>query len=116
MSGTRPTGLRPGVTIMCDRRQVFGADGRLIRLSAAMYELLLVLAEADGRTVSRADITDRLQRNMQPPAERHIDRVVHELRRRLPPDLMGRRLIQTVHSEGYFVRPGVVQLYGQSSC
>ncbi|MEN9893866.1 MAG: Transcriptional regulatory protein BaeR [Pseudomonadota bacterium] len=103
-SGT-PSGPAPalpvwhyeGLSIDTARREVRPAGGGAIELTGSEYELLVLLARAGGRVLSRDDILAALRGHEAELYTRAVDIVVSRLRRKLEP----LEAIKTVRNAGY---------------
>ncbi len=77
-------------------------DGLRIEVSPREFELLHALLEADGRTLSRAELLERIWGIGFDPETNVVDVLVARVRRKLGP--RGRGLVETVVGEGYRLR------------
>ena len=94
-----PVTLHPG------RRHVFDASGARLQLTAAEFDLLLALAQADGRPVTHEALSRAaLRHGVSGPQDRSLGTLVCSLRRKLPRDEDGHWMIQSVRSVGYWMR------------
>jgi len=79
--------------------------GEVLRLSGAEFDLLLVLAEARGRVLSRDFLLDRIHGRTTHAFDRSIDVLVSRLRKKI--DRPGETsLIEGVRNAGYVLRTG----------
>lgn len=77
------------------------ADGRDIRITSAEFKLLLALARAKGRTLSRDRLLDALSSRGEEPFDRTIDVLISRLRKKLDDDAANPKIIRTVPGVGY---------------
>ena len=73
-----------------------------IALTSGEENLLRILAETPGRTLSREELSARLAMD---GGERAIDVQVNRLRRKIEKDPKSPRYLQTVRGQGYILRP-----------
>ena len=92
-----------GWTLDLGARNLIGADGVVIALSAGEFRLLHLLAESPNRVLSRDQLMDVLAGRDAGPFDRTIDVMISRLRRRLNDDARDPELIKTVRSEGYML-------------
>ncbi len=78
--------------------------GRLVELTVLEFDILTVLVNGAGRTVSRDELTAALYQRRSTPYERSLDVHISHLRRKL--DAGGRPLIRTIRGVGYQFSPG----------
>ena len=90
-----------GWTLDLAGRNLIGADGVVVVLSAGEFRLLQLLAESPNRVLSRDQLMDALAGRDAGPFDRTIDVMISRLRRRLGDDARDPELIKTVRSEGY---------------
>lgn len=76
-------------------------DGSDVALTPAEFNLLLALARAPGRALSRAHLLDAISRSVETPSERLIDVLISRLRHKIEADRSNPRLIITVSGIGY---------------
>lgn len=74
------------------------SGGRLVDLTALEFDLLALLINADGRIVSREEITTALLERESSPYDRALDVHISHLRRKLE---SGSEMIRTVRGIGY---------------
>lgn len=80
-------------------------EGESLKLSGAEFDLLLVLAEARGRVLSRDYLLDRIHGRTAHAFDRSIDVLVSRLRKKI--DRPGETsLIEGVRNAGYVLRAG----------
>lgn len=75
--------------------------GQPLRLTESEYQILIILAEADGMPVSRQDVMRRLWNSEYVGDERVCDVHVHSIRRKIRQAGGNDRIVQTVRGEGY---------------
>jgi len=90
-----------GWSLDLHRRELTSPAGELIKLTSYEFELLAVLAQRPGRTLSRDQILDLIANRNWDPTDRSIDVLVGKLRRKLNDDPRQPRFIKTVRSAGY---------------
>ncbi|MDX1423942.1 MAG: response regulator transcription factor [Kiloniellales bacterium] len=90
-----------GWSLDLHRRELTSPEGKLVKLTSYEFELLAVLAQRPGRTLSRDQILDLIANRNWDPTDRSIDVLVGKLRRKLNDDPRQPRLIKTVRSVGY---------------
>jgi DNA-binding response OmpR family regulator len=90
-----------GVVRIDPARRGATCAGQSVSLSPREYDLLLALARAGGRVLSRAELLDRAFGADRAVLERTVDVHVRNLRRKLEPDPAAPRLIRTVPGAGY---------------
>ena len=88
------------VTIDLERRQVT-LDGKVVALTAAEFDLLVVLARHPGRVFARLDLLDRVQGYAFEGYERTVDAHVKNLRQKIEKDPKEPRYVLTVYGVGY---------------
>lgn len=91
--------LDDSVTIEPDSRKVFW-NGEPVELSSKEFDILLALAEARPRVLSRTQLEARTYDWDSGPGSNVVEVLIHKLRRKL-----GDSVIRTVRGVGYFV-PG----------
>jgi DNA-binding response OmpR family regulator len=102
---TEPPLLRfDGLTIDLLRREVH-AGAAALALTTVEFKLLLALARAPGRPLSREQLSDAVQPGSYRPQDRTVDVQVARLRRKLDEAAPGQRWIDTVRGEGYVFVP-----------
>ena len=89
-----------GLEIDLDAREVM-AGGRRVSLTSYEFELLLLLARAAGRVLSREQILDALKGQDYESFDRSIDVHISKLRAKLERNPKEPRLIKTVRGAGY---------------
>lgn len=76
-------------------------QGEVLELTSAEFNLLRVLADQAGNTVSKEDLSQEVLGRRLGPFDRSIDVHVSHLRRKLPPSEDGSVRIKTVRGRGY---------------
>lgn len=82
-------------------RELTSPTGAPVELTSYEFDLLAVLAQRAGRTLSRDQILELIANRNWDPNDRSIDVLVGKLRRKLNDDPREPRLIKTVRSVGY---------------
>ena len=85
-----------GLSIDTQRRQVF-VNEKLVSLTTGEFDLLVLLAEAPGTSLSRDELIKSLKGTDVPMVTRSVDILVSRLRSKLKPIVA----ITTVHGAGY---------------
>ena len=93
-----------GLTIDLVRREVH-VDDRLVPLTTVEFKLLLALARAPGRSLSREKLSEAVQAGAYRPLDRTVDVQVARLRRKLGDAGDGRSWVETLRGEGYAFVP-----------
>lgn len=75
----------------------------LISLTTAEFELLLLLAEAQGHVVDRDEMLNRLRGFEYDGMDRSVDRRISRLRKKLHDDPQNPQRIKTVRGKGYIL-------------
>ena len=96
---------RRDLVVDVERREVI-VDDRSVALSAAEFDLLVALIEADGRVLTRELLLEALGPHSEEILERSIDVYVRRLRRKLGDDSRWPRFVSTVRGAGYRAAPG----------
>lgn len=78
-------------------------NGRDIDLTACEYDILMELIKAQGGLLTRSQLKQSIQDNLQSQRDRIVDVHVAALRKKLGPE--GRNIIKTVHNKGYRINP-----------
>lgn len=99
---SEPDLFAAGYRIDLGARTVAHTDGTQIKLSGAEFDLLCVLAEANGRVLSRDFLLDRIHGRAAHPYDRSIDVLVSRLRKKI--DRGAPSLIESVRNAGYVLR------------
>lgn len=88
------------------QKRVTGADGAVLALSPAEFDLLEVLVARPNRVLSRAQLAELCGAEAEgAEGERRIDVRIARLRRKIEPDEGSPRLIRTIRGEGYVFAP-----------
>jgi len=93
-----------GLTLDLLRREVL-AESRVVPLTSVEYKLLVTLARAPGKALSRDELSAAVQSGGYRPQDRTVDVQVARLRRKLREASPGRDWIDTVRTEGYVFVP-----------
>lgn len=72
---------------------------RDVDLTACEYDILMALITARGGLLTRTELIDAIQDNLQSQRDRIVDVHVASLRKKLGPE--GRNIVKTVHNKGY---------------
>lgn len=94
------------LTISKTSRQVYW-HGQLVDLSASEYKLLITLAEAAGKVLSRDELLKKMRGIEFDGLDRSIDNNISRLRRKFDDDSSEK--IKTVWGEGYLFNPSAWQ-------
>jgi two-component system, OmpR family, phosphate regulon response regulator OmpR len=89
-----------------DSRELLGAQGEPIPLTAAEFDLLQVFAERPNRTLSRDQLLGLTQNREWDPYDRSIDIRIARLRKKIEANPDKPRTIKTVRGVGYLFVPG----------
>lgn len=92
------------IRINLQHRSVHTPDGRRLNLTSAEYTALETLARADGSPVSRDRLSEAALRRPWRAEDRSVDQLVFNLRQKLPVDVDGSVLIQSIRGSGYWMR------------
>lgn len=98
--GTRPRFKSGALEIDFDARAAY-LDGKTIALTSYEYQLLVTLAKAAGRVLSREQLLDDLKGEEYESFDRSIDVHVSKLRSKIEPNPREPRFIKTVRGVGY---------------
>lgn len=90
-----------GFRLDTEGHTLVGPDSREIPLTSAQFGLLLALAKARGRTLTRDQLLDAYGDVTSAPCDRTIDVLVSKLRRKLGDDARKSAIIRTVPNVGY---------------
>jgi two-component system, OmpR family, response regulator len=93
----------------CTKRTLIDPQGRLVTLTSAEFDLLQVLCERAGRTLTREQLLDLTQGRSAGAFERSIDVLISRIRRKIERDPHCPELIKTVRSGGYVFTPDVAR-------
>ena len=98
-----------GWRIDTTKRELLNADGVVIDLSSAEYDLLMAFVEAPQRVLSRDHLLDAARNRATSGFDRSIDVLVSRLRRKIDNDDSDETTsrIKTVRGQGYFFKPDV---------
>lgn len=97
---SRPRFKSGSLEIDYDARSTF-FDGKAISLTSYEYQLLVTLAKAAGRVLSREQLLDDLKGEEYESFDRSIDVHVSKLRSKIEPNPREPRYIKTVRGVGY---------------
>ncbi len=90
-----------GYDIDVTRRTLTDRNGRDIELTAGEFDLLLALAEAPNRPLSRDQLLDKTRSREWSPYDRSIDVLIGRLRKKIEENPAKPALIKTVRTVGY---------------
>ncbi len=90
-----------GFVLSIPRRELTDANGRVIELTTAEFNLLELLVTRPARVMTRDNIMDALKGHEWSPLDRSIDTLVARLRKKVEGDTEHPRLIKTVRGVGY---------------
>lgn len=90
-----------GFVLSIPRRELTDANGRVIELTAAEFNLLELFVMRPARVMTRDNIMDALKGHDWSPMDRSIDTLVARLRKKVEADTDHPRLIKTVRGVGY---------------
>lgn len=93
-------------TYNVETRQLYGANGRPVALTALEADLLHLFATNPNKVLSRDDILDLRGDPEAEPFSRSVDTRVGRLRRKVESDPAHPETIRTVHGQGYVFVPG----------
>ena len=98
-----------GWRIDTTKRELLNADGIVIDLSSAEYDLLIAFVEAPQRVLTRDQLLDSARNRASSGFDRSIDVLVSRLRRKIDNDDSDESTsrIKTVRGQGYFFKPDV---------
>jgi two-component system OmpR family response regulator len=94
-----------GWTLDTSRRELIAADGAVIDLSAAEYDLLLAFIEHPQRVLTRDQLLELSRGRAGDVFDRSVDVLVARLRRKIERDDAARPLIKTMRGAGYMFAP-----------
>lgn len=92
------------------RRELRGADGDTVELSATEFRLLRTFVENANTVLSRDKLLDLMNRGDAPVFDRSVDSQVSRLRKKLEDDARHPRLLRTAWGDGYLFAASVVAL------
>lgn len=95
------TTIRMGCFEFDMERRIMTCDGDPVKLTSAEIQLLSILAERAGETISRQQLSDLVSAS----SERAVDVQVTRLRKKIEEDPKAPRYLQTVWGEGYILMP-----------
>jgi DNA-binding response OmpR family regulator len=90
-----------GFSLSIQRRELTDANGRVIELTTAEFNLLELFVTRPSRVMTRDNIMDALKGHEWSPLDRSIDTLVARLRKKVEADTEHPRLIKTVRGVGY---------------
>ena len=90
-----------GFTLSIPHRELCDANGRVIDLTTAEFNLLEMFVARPARVMSRDNIMDLLKGHEWSPLDRSIDTLVARLRKKIEVDGDHPKLIKTVRGVGY---------------
>jgi two-component system, OmpR family, response regulator len=90
-----------GFALSIPRRELADANGRVIELTTAEFNLLELFVTRPSRVMTRDNIMDALKGHEWSPLDRSIDTLVARLRKKVEADTEHPRLIKTVRGVGY---------------
>lgn len=96
-----------GWTLEAVRRRLVSADGTVIRLTGAEFDLLLAFLDHAQEVLSRDQLSEITKGRSPHVFDRSIDVLIGRLRRKLEPDPREPTLLQTVRSGGYVLSVAV---------
>jgi DNA-binding response OmpR family regulator len=101
-AGAAPRYLRfAGFTLDRVERNLTGADGARVTLTAMDFDLLRIFAEHAGEVLDRSRLMEQTRGRDLGPMDRSLDVQISRLRQRLGDDGKQPALIKTVRSSGY---------------
>lgn len=92
------------IRINLQNRSVHTPDGKRINLTSAEFTALETFARAGGNAVTRDRLSAAALRRPWRPEDRSVDQLVFNLRQKLPLDVDGGVLIQSIRGSGYWMR------------
>lgn len=92
------------IRINLQNRSVHTPDGKRINLTSAEFTALETFARASGNAVTRDRLSAAALRRPWRPEDRSVDQLVFNLRQKLPLDVDGGVLIQSIRGSGYWMR------------
>lgn len=90
-----------GFVLSIPRRELTDANGRVVELTTAEFNLLELFLTRPARVMTRDNIMDALKGHEWSPLDRSIDTLVARLRKKVETDTEHPRLIKTVRGVGY---------------
>jgi DNA-binding response OmpR family regulator len=97
----RPDPAAPAWRFLPARRDLLRPDGSSVPLTTAEFNLLAVLAQNQGRAVSREELFSAVFGRRFNPLDRAVDNVVAKLRAKLGDPVRNPAMIRTVRPVGY---------------
>lgn len=82
-------------------RSLLSAEGEVVSLTAAEFEILRIFTERPGRSLSRATLLDRLKGENATPFDRSIDTLIARVRKKIEADADQPVYIKTIRGTGY---------------
>ncbi|WP_420402350.1 response regulator transcription factor [Nisaea sp.] len=82
-------------------REVWAEGGGPVELTGSEFDLLLALANAKGRALSRDFLLDAINRGQEPPSSRVVDVLIGRIRKKIEADPRKPKMIRTVTNLGY---------------
>ncbi|MEQ1719104.1 MAG: response regulator [Hyphomicrobium sp.] len=82
-------------------RNLLSAEGEVVSLTAAEFELLRIFTERPGRSLSRATLLDLLKGENATPFDRSIDTLIARVRKKIEADADQPVYIKTIRGTGY---------------
>lgn len=95
--------------LLVEKRELYGADGHAIALSAGEFDLLMILLKHPQQILSRDHLLDLTRGIEATPFDRSIDIQISRLRKKLNEDSRNPILIKTVRNGGYQLDATVTQ-------
>ena len=92
------------IRINLQNRSVHTPDGKRINLTSAEFTAVETFARAGGNAVTRDRLSAAALRRPWRPEDRSVDQLVFNLRQKLPLDVDGGVLIQSIRGSGYWMR------------
>ena len=84
-------------------RSLSTQDGQPVRLTGGEFDLLLALAQAGNRPLSRDELLDRTRSREWSPFDRSVDVLIGRISRKIEKDPTRPELIKTVRHVGYLL-------------
>jgi len=103
-AATPPAAVEAGAVRIDPGTRECWLQGRPVDLTVLEFDILTILVNGAGRTVSRDELTAALYQRRSTPYERSLDVHISHLRRKL--ESGGRPLIRTIRGVGYQFSPG----------
>ena len=96
-----------GWQLNLNKRELTSPEGQHTTLSAGEYQLLLAFMEKAGEVMNRDQLMFRIRNREWFPADRYIDVLVGQLRKKLGERAANAKIIATIHGTGYLFTPEV---------